>query len=266
MRSLATLATFLALAIVTSATVNAAPNSYAMSVLSVLTDPQKGMRFLEVEEQDLTVRLNDLRINKHLNTLIPRASLILAARSHSARMLRDGFFAHRDPEKGEVAHRVAAVDRTGLYRTVGENLAKISPVIPDLTERMHKGWVNSPGHYKNMIGREYDHIGIGCARYRKETACTQVFGGLTAELASPMPLVIAKGQSVARQPEFIGMSFGGWQLVDANGLIKAKSSSHEFTSPAGLHGDLQMQVMGLKPVSKRRHIISNFFGPTVILE
>ena len=48
MRSLATLATFLALAIVTSATVNAAPNSYAMSVLSVLTDPQKGMRFLEV--------------------------------------------------------------------------------------------------------------------------------------------------------------------------------------------------------------------------
>lgn len=266
MRTLKFLAFPLMQVIAAAASASAAPQSYAVAILSVLAEPPQGMHFPEAEERDLLIRLNDLRVNKRLNALAPRASLVLSARAHSLRMLRDDFFAHRDPDGGEVGHRIAAVDRTGLYRTAGENLAMISPVLSDLTNRMHKGWVKSPGHYRNMVGREYDHVGIGCVRFRKETACTQVFGGLAAELAEPMPLLIAKGQSIALQPKFVGLGFGGWQLVDAAGRIGAKSTEHHFTAPPNLHGDQQLQVLGLKPLSKRRHLISNFFGPTVILE
>jgi uncharacterized protein YkwD len=244
----------------------AASESYAASVLNLLSHPPAAMRFRAPLEVDLLRRLNDLRLTKRLNVLRDRPQLKLAARAHSLRMLRDDFFAHKDPSRGEVGHRVAAVDRVGLYRTVGENLAQISPALPDLGPRMRRGWVQSPGHYRNMINRDFDHVGIACVRYRDTTACTQVFGGLTAELAEPVPLVIKKGQSVRFQPKFAGLTYDGWQLVDMRGRTRAHSATHHFQPPLGLYGDFQVQVLGAKRVTKRRQIISNFFGPTVILE
>ncbi len=162
---------------------SAAENSYAASVVTLLSRPPPATRFRAPLEADLLLRLNDLRVTKRLPVLRDRPTLKLAARAHSLRMLQDNFFAHKDASQDQVGDRVAAVDRVGLYRTVGENLAQISPALPDLGPRMHRGWVQSPGHYRNMINRDYDHVGIGCVRYRDATACTQVFGGLAAELA-----------------------------------------------------------------------------------
>ena len=245
---------------------SAAENSYAASVVTLLSRPPPAMRFGAPLEADLLLRLNDLRVTKRLPVLRDRPTLKLAARAHSLRMLRDNFFAHKDPSQGQVGDRVAAVDRVGLYRTVGENLAQISPALPDLGPRMHRGWVQSPGHYRNMINRDYDHVGIGCVRYRDATACTQVFGGLAAELAKPVPLVMRRNQSVLLQPNFADLTYDGWQLVDSRGRRRAHSATRHFQSQLGLHGDYQLQVLGAKRVSARRQIISNFCGPAVILE
>lgn len=240
--------------------------SYAESVQAILSSPPAGANYPEAVEASILNDLNKLRARKKLGILGNRPALQKAARAHSMRMLRDGFFAHEDPDGRDVGARIAAVDRTGLYRTVGENLGKITPVIPDVAVRMHKGWVESPGHYTNMINKDFDRVGIGCAQDAKQTLCTQAFGGLAAQLADPLPLVFSRGQRVELQPALQPLSYAGWHLVDFAGKKQSGGKTRQFQPPKGLRGEFQMEVLAEKRISKIRSIIYQFFGPTVILE
>ena len=98
--------------------------SYAESVQAILSSPPAGANYPEAVEASILNDLNKLRARKKLGILGNRPALQKAARAHSMRMLRDGFFAHEDPDGRDVGARIAAVDRTGLYRTVGEQDAK----------------------------------------------------------------------------------------------------------------------------------------------
>ncbi|GAA3126850.1 CAP domain-containing protein [Streptomyces echinatus] len=98
--------------------------------------------------------------------------LTAAAQAHSADMVARDFYAHTSPDGGEPWDRAAAAG--ARRRTVGENIAcgQRSP------GEVVAGWMNSPGHRANILGREFTHLGVGFAGGgRAGTYWTQLFGG-----------------------------------------------------------------------------------------
>ena len=110
--------------------------------------------------------------------------LAAVARAHSDDMTSRGYFSHDTPEGLGPSDRI---DRAGYscwkrsHYGVAENIA-IETTLGDLERTAAeavRGWMNSPGHRTNLLGREYDRTGIGASfgtwRGYKAVYLTQVF-------------------------------------------------------------------------------------------
>lgn len=89
------------------------------------------------------------------------------ARSYSAQMAEGGFFDHVDPWGRDPSDRVTSAGFTGSP-PIGENIAQGYPTPEDVVQ----GWMDSPGHCRNILDGEYGVIGIG---YYLDDA--QAYGG-----------------------------------------------------------------------------------------
>lgn len=99
---------------------------------------------------------NDLRASLGLPPLAYNPLLTRAAREQSRAMGDDSFFSHDNPITGSSpSSRVA--EQGYRYFSVGENIAAGYPT----AEETMTGWINSPGHYANLIRAEYREIGVG---------------------------------------------------------------------------------------------------------
>ena len=83
--------------------------------------------------------------------------------AHSEDMSRQGFFDHTNPDGLGPQDRV---EHSGLYDfSCGENLYMVTGATRDdaewVSSEAFTGWLNSPGHYKNMIEPRYDVGGVG---------------------------------------------------------------------------------------------------------
>jgi len=121
-------------------------------------------------EQPVINRTNAERKAAGLRPLIDSPQLAEAARRHAADMARRDKLAH------EVDGRTAA-DRVKVagfeYRSVGENIAWNQPTPTAAVD----DWMKSSGHRKNLLGKEFTHIGVGMAVNAKgEPYWVQVFG------------------------------------------------------------------------------------------
>lgn len=126
---------------------------------------------LSKEEQFVLDRTNEARAKESLSPLKPNKILMQAARNHSSNMARQGRMEHELDGKTP-ADRASALGY--VYQNLGENIASGLPLSP---EDAIKTWMKSEGHRKNILGKEYQEIGIGIARNaRGETYYTQVFG------------------------------------------------------------------------------------------
>jgi uncharacterized protein YkwD len=240
--------------------------NYAIDAAALLESPAAGVGFPADVEDDIRHRLNRLRTERDLTGLRHRGGLQEAARLHSLRMQRDSFFAYDDPDGKGAADRVAVVDRTGLYRRIGENLGRIAPILAGVARDMHDGWVNSPSHFANMIQSEYTHVGVGCVQDGKETFCAQVFGTLAGTLGGPVPLVLRRGNTVRLDPKVTPFEFGGWRLEDANETEQGQGTSEILQPPSGLRGTFRLSILGVERKSATRRLIYTFLGPTIVLE
>lgn len=108
----------------------------------------------EAAEKQMIELVNKERTNRGLKALVFDVRLREVARSHSADMFRQGYFAHYSPEGKSVADRAlnAGID----FLVIGENLA-YAPTL----ELAHKGLMNSEGHRANILSQDYGKIGIG---------------------------------------------------------------------------------------------------------
>lgn len=80
--------------------------------------------------------------------------LAASALAHAKDMAARGYFAHITPEGGRPEERMA---KAGWHTMpVGENIAagQSSP------SEVVQGWIDSPGHCKNLLNGSYKHIGI----------------------------------------------------------------------------------------------------------
>lgn len=109
-------------------------------------------------EAEIHAKVNQYRQSQNLPplTLDPRISE--QARIHSQAMASGkATFSHDGFEK-----RVDAIAKTIPYRSAAENLAYNQGYREPVAQAV-EGWLNSPGHYKNIVG-DYDLTGVGVVK------------------------------------------------------------------------------------------------------
>jgi len=99
-----------------------------------------------------------VRLARRLPPLNFYDDLLSVARDYSRRMAEQHFFAHKDPDGRTVRERV---DEAYIkWRLVGENLSYskgyINPVAASVS-----GWMESPGHRRNILDPDYNLTAIG---------------------------------------------------------------------------------------------------------
>lgn len=100
---------------------------------------------------DLT---NTARSEVSAGDLILDPELTVIAQAHARDMAERDFFSHVDPDGLTPFDRLA---RAGVeYRSAGENIAWYPSA-----ESAVQGWIESPGHYENMIRTSFGKVGIG---------------------------------------------------------------------------------------------------------
>lgn len=86
------------------------------------------------------------------NTLLEQASYL-----HSKDMLDNNYFSHTSEQGKSPGDRIKAVGYN--WTTYGENIASGF----QNEEAVMNGWLNSPGHCKNIMGKNFKEIGVGRA-------------------------------------------------------------------------------------------------------
>ena len=114
-------------------------------------------------------QVNQYRQSLDLPPLVINPLISAQARAHSAEMAKTGNMSHDG-----FRERVDSVAQTITYRSAAENVAtNMGYKQPDLVAI--QGWIESPGHHRNMIGR-FDLTGIGVTQNAKgEYYFTQIF-------------------------------------------------------------------------------------------
>lgn len=116
------------------------------------------IREIESLEQQCFDEVNRVRLAGRLQPLDFYEALLSVARGYSRRMAEQHFFSHSDPEGRTVRERVDQADIR--WRIVGENLAfsngYLNPVAASVS-----GWMESPGHRRNILDPDYNLTAIG---------------------------------------------------------------------------------------------------------
>lgn len=109
--------------------------------------------------------------------------LATLARMHSQDMIKRGFFDHTNPDGLSVSGRATLAGVN--YTIIGENIGMVPlgnvigcGIVQDsdaVAECATEGWINSPGHYANIMNGAYTETGIGVAWDGSTFYLTQVF-------------------------------------------------------------------------------------------
>ena len=108
---------------------------------------------------------NAFRADGKLGSVKANAALTAVARAYAAYIAKNGKLSHTADGR-EAGDRIAS----GGYAwcEVGENLASFLDsrgfTSVDLAKSSVEGWINSPGHRKNMMAQFVTEIGVGVAR------------------------------------------------------------------------------------------------------
>jgi uncharacterized protein YkwD len=115
---------------------------------------------LRALEERAEAMINDARVAAGLKPLRPRDAIRRVAREHSDDMATRDFFDHETPDGDSPGDRATAA---GLgYKAVAENIGQ-SLEMEDPVAAVVDGWLNSPGHYANVMNPRFRHTGVGVA-------------------------------------------------------------------------------------------------------
>ena len=115
--------------------------------------------------------LNELRIEHGLNPLEwnPNSNLQMAAQLRAEEIVEE--FSHTRPD-GTSCFTVFRDFNLPRYRNCGENIAMGTNLSAEGAMEL---WINSQGHYKNMVTPEFQEIGLGCFVHGDEIYWVQLF-------------------------------------------------------------------------------------------
>ncbi|WP_232668665.1 CAP domain-containing protein [Pseudonocardia sp. TRM90224] len=104
---------------------------------------------------EVVAATNVERARHRLRPLTVDARLTAAAQAHTEDMVRRGFFAHENPDGKQVWDRALAAGYA--YRKVAENIAAGQRTAAEVVQ----GWMDSPGHRRNILDGDLTQIGVG---------------------------------------------------------------------------------------------------------
>lgn len=150
-----------------AATINSVFGGAVNETLSFLTVEPKGDESVNLNfktdsfsvdneaEKEMLQMVNSERISNGVEPLkLGSQALINVAREHCKDMFKRGYFSHYTPEGLSPFDRM--VNGGVSFNAAGENLA-LAPNV----ELAHKGLMQSPGHRKNILSKDFGRVGIG---------------------------------------------------------------------------------------------------------
>lgn len=169
-----------------------------LTVFSFQTEKIDLNKFNEKKINQLVVeKINEVRVAKGLKALKTHATLEKAAELQSEYMLDKSKMTH-EQNKNKFKNPQSRVIASGNEdpRYVAENVAYFDVLLPvkvsylnnkevfiddyeTLADYFVKGWVQSPGHNKNLMNKYGDFTGVSCKldKGQRRVYVTQVFGG-----------------------------------------------------------------------------------------
>ncbi|APZ49366.1 hypothetical protein BW721_06545 [Jeotgalibaca sp. PTS2502] len=119
---------------------------------------------------------NDLRNSLEVGTLTQNDTLQQAADIRALESAQS--FSHTRPDGSDF---YTVLNEDGLsytYQVTGENLALATYHLDDvgMAEFLFDGWVESPGHYQNMIEADFSELGVGVYYDGDILYLVQIFG------------------------------------------------------------------------------------------
>lgn len=112
-------------------------------------------------ESALLNETNRVRQANGLGQLQFDPQLALAARHHAQEMANLNYFSHQSPSPDSKTPAVRVARAGSAVVAIGENLALVHP--GNVARLSIEGWMNSPGHRKNLLNPTYTHVGFGTA-------------------------------------------------------------------------------------------------------
>lgn len=109
----------------------------------------------ETQEKQIFDLTNVIRKRHGLNQLSWHSQTANVAYLHSKDMEENNYFSHVSPTYGSLAKRLENDDI--LFTLAGENIAA---QYVDGIEAV-EGWLNSKGHRKTLLEKDYTHLGVG---------------------------------------------------------------------------------------------------------
>ena len=106
-------------------------------------------------EAQVVALVNKERARYNLSPLEHRADIANVAEVKAKDMVDRTYFSHQSPTYGSPFDMLKQFNIS--YRSAGENIAQgqQSP------EQVMNSWMNSPGHRKNILGSQFNSIGVG---------------------------------------------------------------------------------------------------------
>jgi len=139
------------------------------------TYPEQSSIDFDLIHSEIIRLVNELRAEQGLEPLAERTELNQAAQIRAEESGQ--VFSHTRPD-GRDAFSVFNDGINYNYRIIGENLgmATYHKNESAMAKLIFEGWVNSQGHYENMIRPDYSEIGIGLHFDGENLYATQIFG------------------------------------------------------------------------------------------
>ena len=140
------------------------------------TKPQVTLESKDSIIKNVFAKTNEIRRSVGKKSLQTSAVLSVIAQKRAEHMVQNNYFSHYYDGKSQVIYWR---DYYGYSKDliIGENIAKVYPG-EDTSGVAMEAWINSPGHYSNIIDSDYVTTGIGVAEYGDGMyAVVQVFSG-----------------------------------------------------------------------------------------
>jgi hypothetical protein len=149
--------------------------------------------------EQLFALANQSRAQAGLEPLRWDRTLADAALRHCERMAQEGPISHRYGGEPDLTERAAA---TGShFSLIEENIA-----VGSYAAQIHEGWMNSPGHRRNLLAPEVDRVGIAVIETRGALYAVADYARGVQVLTAPqveakiIELVRMSGIAVRRDP------------------------------------------------------------------
>ncbi|MFT5821731.1 MAG: hypothetical protein ACI8ZM_002985 [Crocinitomix sp.] len=198
------------------------------------TDPiQAGNVNIKYLEHLVKTKVDDVRKTHDCKPLINDSILYVAAKHHANYMIENNRLSHFENDKSQFkTPQDRAVYYGAVNYSVGENVLKTSAnaIVKNKKGKSHNtntyeglansivdGWVNSPGHFKNIIRSEYQITGLAITEKGGKVYACQKFATVQYKYQFEEPEEMFSYSSYASKP--VAKSFAG---------IPAKLIPHKY--------------------------------------